>query len=204
MKRGRKGFTLIELMMVVAIILILIAIAVPNLLHSRMSANEASALALLNALNTAFFDYWTNYDGYPPSLADMASDKSLETINSILCSGTHSGYKFTYSGGPRGPRGYAMSYTITAVPVVPGVTGRRSFSVDQSGAIHAADSTPFGESLGVDPIRRMGLRGLVPTGFSKAETANLDWRSVRTSIRSFAYSTGRYATQAAVEIATHN
>src|SRR5262245_2012448 len=99
MSHRRKGFTLLELMIVVAIILILCSIAVPHLLHSKMTANEASALETLNSLNGALFDYWTNYDGYPESLSDKESAATLETINSLMPTSVRNGYAFAYKSG---------------------------------------------------------------------------------------------------------
>jgi prepilin-type N-terminal cleavage/methylation domain-containing protein len=68
MSRKQRGFSLIELLIVVAIILIIAAIAIPNLVHSKMSANEASAVGSMRALNTAAITYTTEYGGYPHSL----------------------------------------------------------------------------------------------------------------------------------------
>src|SRR5437879_9004598 len=72
MRNKQKGFSLIELLIVVAIILIIAAIAIPNLIRSRMAANEASAVATLRTLTTAFVTYSTTYgNGLPPTLTSM-------------------------------------------------------------------------------------------------------------------------------------
>ena len=134
MKSRRGGFTLIELLIVVAIILIISAISVPHLLRSKMSANETSALGRLTTLNNVLFDYWSNYDSYPTSLA------GLDSANSLLASGAHGGYMFTYNAGPPDSNGISQSYTIRAVPASPGLTGRRYFFTDQSGLIRAGES----------------------------------------------------------------
>ena len=69
MRNKQKGFSLIELLIVVAIILIIAAIAIPNLLRSKMAANEASAVGSMRTINTTSVEYSTTYGGYPPSLA---------------------------------------------------------------------------------------------------------------------------------------
>src|SRR5262245_50916594 len=104
MKRRQRGFSLIELLIVVAIILIIAAIAIPNLLRSKMSANEASAVGSLRTLNTACITYSTLYGGYPPALGNLgpgtpATSAAADLIDSVLSSGTKSGYIFTYTAG---------------------------------------------------------------------------------------------------------
>src|SRR5690242_7276499 len=102
--KKQKGFSLIEVLIVVAIILIIAAIAIPNLLRSRMSANEASAVNSLRTINTAEVTYSSTYGiGYGPliSLSTPAAGCPLATaaaaclIDSGLGGGTKSGYKFT-------------------------------------------------------------------------------------------------------------
>src|SRR4249919_1263129 len=103
MKNKQKGFSLIELLIVVAIILIIAAIAIPNLLRSRMAANEASAVGSLRTLNTAAVTFSTTYGiGYPASIGAMgpsatASSTAADLIDSVLAAGVKSGYSFSYS-----------------------------------------------------------------------------------------------------------
>ena len=141
MKNKQRGFSLIELLIVVAIILIIAAIAIPNLLRARISANEASAVASLRTMNTACITYNSTYGQYPASLTNLGpvasgatpTSNSADLLDSILgASGTpqKSGYKFTYALGSGN-----QTYSVNANPVVQNQTGIRGFFTDQSGVI---------------------------------------------------------------------
>jgi type IV pilus assembly protein PilA len=135
MRNKQKGFSLIELLIVVAIILIIAAIAIPNLLRSKMAANEASAVGSLRTLNTASVSYSTSYGNYPPALPSLGpssspSSTSADLIDSALVTGSKSGYQFTYASSAT-----YQGYSIVAQPLNPGVTGQRYFYTDQSGVI---------------------------------------------------------------------
>jgi prepilin-type N-terminal cleavage/methylation domain-containing protein len=138
----QKGFSLIELLIVVAIILIIAAIAIPNLLRSRMAANEASAVGSLRTINTAAVTYSTTYGiGYPTTLARLgpaatATSTTADLIDSVLAAAVKSGYSFSYSAAAA-VGGTVNQYTITATPSNAGVTGQRTFFTDQSGVIRA-------------------------------------------------------------------
>jgi type IV pilus assembly protein PilA len=144
MREKAKGFSLIELLVVVAIILIIASIAVPNLMRSKMATNEASAVSSLRSLNTASVSYSTSYGMYPGALASLGpmvgtspSSATADLIDSVLAGGIKAGYTITYTPGSSN-----ASYSITAAPMTAGVTGTRYFYTDQSGVIRADPSSP--------------------------------------------------------------
>jgi type IV pilus assembly protein PilA len=137
-KRNQKGFSLIELLLVVAIILIIAAIAIPNLLQARMAANEASAVASLRTVNTAMISYNDNYPtvGFAPTLAALSGTNCAPPdqngaclIDTLLASGSKSGYSFTETASGSNP---TEQYVIVASPV----SGNRSFCTTESGVIY--------------------------------------------------------------------
>jgi len=137
--KKQKGFSLIELLIVVAIILIIAAIAIPNLLRSRMAANEASAVGSLRTINTSAVTYSSSYpaNGYPATLPALgttlpATSASADLIDSVLASGTKSGYTFVFTGDGNLP---STGYHVTGIPVTVGTSGQRGFYTDQSGVI---------------------------------------------------------------------
>ena len=155
MRNKQKGFSLIELLIVVAIILIISAIAIPNLLRSKIAANQASAVGSLRSLNTACIAYSTSYGTFPGALSNLgpigssgtASSTSADLIDSVLAAGTKSGYTFVYTAGSSN-----QSYTITATPITAATTGQNMYYTDQSGVIRvdtsgssaSSASTPIG------------------------------------------------------------
>lgn len=139
MRSRHGGFSLIELLVVVAIILIIAAISVPNLLRSRMAANEASAVGSLRTINTACIAYSTTFGGFPSTLANLgtsgpATSTAADLIDNALASGTKTGYTFAYTAGAA-VGGVIPVYRVTASPLVANQTGQRYFFTDESGVI---------------------------------------------------------------------
>jgi len=153
--RKQKGFSLIELLIVVAIILIIAAIAIPNLLRARIAANESSAVASVRTLNTAQISYNSAYPtvGFGSTLASLAGTSCAPPtsagaclIDTQLASGTKSGYSFQMTGVTGTP---ASTYQAIAAPITPNQTGVRYFCsfadavvrYNASAAISTCDTT---------------------------------------------------------------
>ena len=148
--KKQKGFSLIELLIVVAIILIIAAIAIPNLMRSRMAANESSAVGSVRTINTAMVTYNTSFPdtGYalaltnlggataacaPPAVATVAAACLIDNLLSVVQQ--KSGYQFAAAGAATAGSTTNNTYTVSAVPLTIGATGNRGFFSDQSGVI---------------------------------------------------------------------
>jgi type IV pilus assembly protein PilA len=139
--RNRNGFSLIELLLVVAVILIISAIAVPNFLRSRQRANESSAVASIRVINTAAVTYSMTYPdmGFPATLAVLgganpcsASSTLACLVDDLLAQGIKSGYSFVWAGDGAVP---SVTYTVSGTPQVVGSSGQRMFCTDQTSVI---------------------------------------------------------------------
>jgi type IV pilus assembly protein PilA len=151
--RGAPGFTPIELLIVVSILLVIAAIAVPNFLRARGAASEASAASSCRSINTAEFTYNAFYaQGYSSTVAQLGppaggppTAAAANLIDQQLASGQRSGYSFPYTPGDLVGAKYT-TYQLQARPSVAGGTGMRYFFSDPSGVIRANAGAPAGPS----------------------------------------------------------
>jgi prepilin-type N-terminal cleavage/methylation domain-containing protein len=151
---AERGFSLVELLIVVAIILVICAIALPNFIRARIAANEGAAATNLRAITTASVVYSSQYNnGYPPTLATLgppsggstvATCNTADLIDEVVAAGSKSGYNYAFN-----PQGTAIipaaqgcaaagynDYFITATPRIENITGIRSFCASSDGVIH--------------------------------------------------------------------
>src|ERR1700688_1352016 len=156
--KTQKGFSLIELLIVVAIILIISAIAIPSYLRSRMQANETSAVGSVRMINTAALTYSSTYVdvGFPTNLADLggaapcsATATSACMLENTLSQGTKSGYTFVWAGDGANP---SIAYSLSGTPQAVGGSGQRMFCTDQTGVIRY-DPSGAGCNVSSSPVQ---------------------------------------------------
>jgi len=122
----QRAFTLIELMIVVMVIVIMAAIAIPNAIRARVSANDAVTQATLKSISTAMESFYVASSAYPASTDDLVNT-TPPYMNRNYFVGTHAG--FTYSAVLDSVTGY----TITAAPISIGQTGTTNFTITTGG-----------------------------------------------------------------------
>lgn len=160
----RRGFSLVELIMVTAIILIIATFALPNFLRARYTANETSAVSSLRISYGAETQYASSYNSFsadvnslgPPPVGTLPSATAADLVDSVLSGQIggqplkfqKSGYQFIYT--PAGSFPGVQQYTFQANPLVRGNTGQRSFFMDQTGIVRYNDSGPA--SVNDNPI----------------------------------------------------
>lgn len=138
----------------IPLVLIIAAIAIPNLLRARMAANEAATVGSLRAITAAAINYSSTYGhGFPKNLTILgprpdvgtSSEDAADLIDAALARGQKYGYSFTYQASSSRDNGVLDLFQVNADPVIPNSTGRRHFFVDQTGLIRVQDDAAADE-----------------------------------------------------------
>jgi prepilin-type N-terminal cleavage/methylation domain-containing protein len=172
-KQRKKGFTLVELMIVLAIIAIVAAFAIPNLMKSRMSANETAAIGALRTFMSAQGTYINRYGVYG-SISELHTEGLID--NSL-----HTGKKSGYYYGSVDDGSSDYSYCVGTVPVEDGRSGQKEYCVTQQGTIYEADldSSTFGSALTTTPTTSWNGHASLPAAFTTApEDDSTNWTPI--------------------------
>ncbi len=163
--KGQKGFTLMELLIVVALILIIAAITIPSLTQAKINANETSAVASVRAINQMEVSYQVAYGGYAETLANLGGadpcTKSSATaclLDQSLAGGVKSGYNFA-AVGENPAYGINTSFVVGAAPVVFDRTGKRLFCSTDKNVIRG-DLNAGGSTVPPNAVQCAGFRAL--------------------------------------------
>jgi len=144
MKTIHSGFSLIELLIVVAIILIIAAIAIPSLVRSKIAANQSAAVADLRGITSSEITYIAMYNqGYastltamgPPAGGGLPTPSAADLLDNYLAAGARNGYTFVYAPGSQDSHGRYQTFTINANPTQVGITGNNFYYTDESNVI---------------------------------------------------------------------
>ncbi len=142
-KKRLAGFTLAEIMIVVAVVIILLAIAIPNLLRSRVIANETAALSNCRSINNACQLYHINRETYPTDLSSLVEPASNPPyIDAALGTGHKQGYEYIYNLVD------SEHFALNVNPTTAGFLKGRYFYMDESGIVRARSDGPAGPTDG--------------------------------------------------------
>ena len=161
--RSQKAFTLVELMIVLAIIAIIAAFAIPNLMKSRMSANETSAVGSLRAVMSAQATYMNRYGVYT-GLSGLLAER---LVDASLAGGRKSGYRIGALS-----TGSDFAYCFAAAPIDDGKSGEKEYCVTQQGTLYEANVDS--SSMTVEGTDWTPGEGGVPTEFTTAPEDDAD------------------------------
>ena len=130
----QRAFTLAEILIVVAVIALIAAIAIPNMVKARALANDSMAESTLTAVAKVMEQYRVSHDSYPTEMSDL-TNVPPPYLNKDYSSGTYYGFSFVSTLGAGG-------YSLQANPVTPGVTGTKAYTVTTGGKISEEPATP--------------------------------------------------------------